>query len=169
MAQSSHVLDLGEILMGSKRRHLMFVGLVAVAALLLGACKVTGGGWIQSATGAKKATFGFNWQTTFNETTNETRATARGSWSDGDVKFKIDRGIVFTFTDGQDGCAFGFGHYVSQSKADPGDGELTICLCDYGEPGATNGDTISIQVTSGPYSGYTNSGELQGGNLQVKS
>lgn len=37
---------------------------------------------------------------------------------------------------------------------------------DDGEPGI-NGDTVSITLTGGQYNGYTNSGTVQGGNIQV--
>src|SRR4029078_1965235 len=108
---------------------------------------------------ADKATFGFTWQKTKKENV------LRGSWHDGYVKLRLDRdlGIQGTYPD----CVGGPGHYVSTSKSDPGAGTLQLSICDNGEPGPTEGDTICIHVTSGPYAGYSNSGTLQGGNLQV--
>ena len=147
------------------RRPLFFLGVIAVSALLFAGCKATGGGYIQSAFDPdKKANFGFVWQTT----EDPEKFLVKGHWSDGPVKFKLDGGFILTFTDGDDGCGFGEAQYTSISKTQPGSGTLQVILCDEGEPGPTNGDALFIQVHSGPYSGYTNFGELQGGNLQIK-
>ena len=147
------------------RRPLFFLGVIAVSALLFAGCKATGGGYIESAYDPdKKANFGFVWQTT----EDPEKFLVKGQWSDGPVKFKLDEGAIFTRTNGDDGCGIGIAQYTSTSKTYPGSGELQIALCDFGEPGPTNGDALEIRVLSGPYSGYTNYGELQGGNLQIK-
>ena len=142
-------------------RRLTLAALALVALAALAGCKATGGGYIQSAFNpANKATFGFTWQS------DDTKSTVKGNWSDGPVKFKIDSGGVVTLTDGQDGCAWGEGTYTSTSRTSPGSGNVYLYLCDYGEPGPTNGDYLEIH-TEGVFA-YDNSGSLNGGNLQVK-
>jgi hypothetical protein len=157
----------------SKLRLLAMASVLAVAALIVTGCKATGGGYIPHGTfygtqgsyppTGKKATFGFVWQTNDN---NEYLAS--GSWTDGAVKFRLDGGMVMTWSDGQDGTGFAYGSYVSQNRTYPGSGSLTLCLVDNGEPGPTNGDQLKIDIYSGPYSGYHAEGTLQGGNLQIK-
>ncbi len=145
-------------------RPLRVAAVVVISGVLLAGCKATGGGWIPSATGDGKAHFGFVWQTT----EDPDKTLAKGTWHDGDVRLRLVDGVILTFPFGGEGCAIGFAEYVSQSKARPGSGTLTIQLCDLGEPGPTNGDFIGIVINSGPYEGYTNEGVLQGGNLQIK-
>jgi hypothetical protein len=146
-------------------RRLAAAALVALAVVALSGCKVTGGGYIPSAFNpTAKATFGFTWQST----DNPDKSTVKGNWADGPVKFKLDSGVVVTITDGQDGCGYGEGTYTSTSKSTFGQqGTIVIEMCDTGEPGPTNGDGLGLALTDGPYS-YTNSGSLQGGNLQIK-
>ena len=158
-----------------KRRLVGVAVVVAVSALLLTGCKVTGGGFIPPGTitdsqtyqvtytGGKKASFGFVWQTNDNHD-----YLASGSWSDGFVKFKLNGGEVMTWSDGQDGVGFAEGGYISQNRTYPGSGHLRLCLVDAGEPGPTNGDRLTIDIDSGPYAGYHAEGTLQGGNLQIK-
>jgi hypothetical protein len=140
------------------KRMLALAPVVGLVVLGVAGCTAHGGGYIGSATGADKATFGFTWQKT------KAQNVLRGSWHDGYVKFRLDRdlGIGGLFD-----CGGGTGHYVSTSKSSPGGGTLALSICDYGEPGPTEGDTLSVNVTSGPYAGYSNSGTLEGGNLQV--
>jgi hypothetical protein len=141
------------------KRMLALAPVVGLVVLGVAGCTAKGGGYIGSATGADKATFGFTWQKT------KTQNVLRGSWHDGYVKFRLDRdlGIQGTYPY----CVGGPGHYVSTSRSNPGGGTLQLSICDEGEPGPTQGDTISINVTSGPYAGYSNGGTLEGGNLQV--
>lgn len=143
------------------RRALTVLPAVGLLALAITGCKATGGGFINSATGAKAAYFGFTW----NETSNGT--VVSGSWHDGPVKFKLDGGM-FIPPPGPS-CVEGSGTYVSTSKAHPGSGTVEMTICDYGEPGPTNGDSISVTLSGGPYNGYSDSGTLQGGNLQIHS
>jgi len=143
------------------------LGLLAVSALALAGCTANGGGWIYSAVGAKKATFGFTWRTDDSLTQSTTGELAKGSWSDGYVKFRIANGGI-DFPTGPD-CVAGSGQYVSTNRNYPGGGDLYITICDYGEPGPTAGDYVDVDPQGGPYDFYENSGTLQGGNLQIKS
>jgi hypothetical protein len=46
------------------------------------------------------------------------------------------------------------------------EGLVRVRVVDAGEPGI-NGDTVTIQVLTGPYEGYTRTGVIEGGNIQV--
>jgi hypothetical protein len=164
--------------MARTRRPALILGLLAVSALVLAGCTANGGGWINSSVGAKKATFGFTWQTdatlpqgTGDVATQSAGELAKGSWSDGYVKFRIaNGGIDFVDIYGDPfNCVVGSGHYVSTNRSYSGGGDLYITICDYGEPGPTAGDSVDIDPQGGPYDFYENSGTLRGGNLQIKS
>jgi hypothetical protein len=142
------------------KRALRVLPAVGLAAIAVAGCKATGGGFINSATGAKAAYFGFTWNST------NQGAVISGSWHDGWVRFKLDGGIVY---ESLGPCASSPGEYVSTSKSNPGTGTIEGMICDYGEPGPTNGDSISVQLNGGPYDGYSDSGTLQGGNLQLNT
>lgn len=152
------------------RRPALILGTVALSALLLAGCTMNGGGWMSSNNGAKKATFGFTWQgeeitLPFPPFVFVEPTLAQGFWSDGSVKFRILNGGIVGGSM-SDPCLEGEAEYRSQSRAHPGGGDLSIEFCDWGEPGPSAGDELSIDVESGPYSWYANSGELRGGNLQ---
>jgi hypothetical protein len=144
-------------------------GLATAALLLSGCCsqlqpwsgRGTGGGWVpSSSSSANRATFGFVWQST-----ESGPILAKGSWSDGSVKFRIVDGLLDQVD--QDDCVYGNGHYIPTGKAGT-QGDIKITLCDAGEPG-TGGDTIDLQLSGGTYDGYHKSGPLSGGNIQLKS
>ena len=52
------------------------------------------------------------------------------------------------------------------------DGRFRVLVYDQGEPGGSReditGDGFSIQLTGGPYTGYTRAGYIEGGNIQVE-
>jgi hypothetical protein len=149
---------------GFTRKHVLALAAVAgVVALSLAGCTAQGGGFIASNNGATsgKATFGFTWQTTDNGS-----IVLRGSWHDGDVDFRLDRGDSLSGSP-YSPCVSGTGHYVSTNKSHKGSGNVNIIVCDVGDPGPTNGDSIDVDPTSGVYSSYANSGQLDGGNLTV--
>jgi hypothetical protein len=152
------VLHIAKRLMG--KRAFRFLPAVGLAAIAVAGCKATGGGFINSATGANAAYFGFTWNST------NSGNVVSGSWHDGWVKFKLDGGLVF---ESPGPCANSPGQYVSTSKSNPGTGTIDARICDYGEPGPTSGDTISVQLNGGPYDGYTDGGTLRGGNLQLNT
>jgi len=147
------------------RRPALILGALAVSALVFAGCTANGGGWIPGQY-AKKATFGFTWQAD-EGFLSVSPTLAKGSWSDGYVKFRIANGGVTSFSFSGD-CLSGDGQYVSTNRNASGGGDIHIDLCDYGEPGPSSGDSVAVNLTSGPYS-YSNSGTLQGGNLKFKS
>jgi hypothetical protein len=59
--------------------------------------------------------------------------------------------------------------YDSQEPAFPGSGTLDLMMCDFGQGNNTvdPGDFITIRVDSGPYTGYQNQQQVQGGNIQA--
>ena len=141
-------------------RTRVVVPVLAAGALVVGitGCKATGGGFIQSATGADAAHFGFVMQT------NKQDNVVHGTYRDGYVKLRFDAGSVsMTF----DPCAHWTVDYVSTSPDYPGSGTAQVVVCDNGEPGPSSGDNLSIQILTGPYAGYSNAGVLEGGNLQI--
>ena len=162
--------------MARTRRPALILGLLAVSAMVLAGCTLNGGGSIGSAVGAKKATFGFTWhgddesvpQSTGDVATQSVGELAKGFWADGYVKFRIANGGI-TFFGSNPSCWYGSGEYVSQNRNYSGGGDLDIELCDYGEPGPTEGDSVDIDPTNGPYGWYENFGTLQAGNLKFKS
>lgn len=82
------------------------------------------------------------------------------------MRFRFD-GILSSSSGGPDNCIRGTLGYISQDRDFPGTGQVQVEGCDNGEPsGPSNGDTLTVQVTSGPYAGYFNSGTVEG-NLQA--
>jgi hypothetical protein len=146
----------------ARKRVLALVPVAGLIALGVAGCTAQGGGFIASSNGAPsgKATFAFTWQTTDNGTI------LRGSWHDGNVDFRLDRGTPLSGYPSSP-CVSGTGHYVSTNRANKGNGYVDISVCDVGDPGPTNGDSIDIDPSSGVYSSYSNSGQLDGGNLTV--
>ena len=56
---------------------------------------------------------------------------------------------------------------IARDPAAPSGGTLNLWVCDFGTPGTGN-DLFFLQVLDGPYAGYTNTGTLQAGNIQVQ-
>ncbi|MEA2297270.1 MAG: hypothetical protein QOF77_206 [Solirubrobacteraceae bacterium] len=65
-------------------------------------------------------------------------------------------------------CFAGTGRYVSLDSANPGSGQVGVVGCDNGRAGAPSTDTLSVNVISGPYSGYSNGPKPVVGNLTTK-
>ena len=66
------------------------------------------------------------------------------------------------------------GTYRPQEKAlRSQQGEFVVQVFDQGEPGSSQdeitGDSFSIQLIGGAYTGYTRAGYIEGGNVQVES
>ena len=145
-------------------RPARMLGLVAASGLLLAGCTTAGGGFIPTNNGAKngKAVFGF---TVTDEADGDVM---RGSWTDGSVKFRFVTGGFDFLASG--GCVPISGTYTSTTKPTTGQsGSFDLEVCDFGEPGPTSGDSIDLDPTSGPFSWYSNSGTLNGGNLKINS
>jgi hypothetical protein len=145
---------------GARRRVLKVLPAVGLTAIALGVagCKATGGGFIPSAVGADAAHFGFVMQT------NKGDNVVHGTYRDGYVQLRFDGGSVSM---NLNPCATWTVDYVSTSADNPGSGTAQVVICDNGKAGPTNDDSLSIQIQSGPYAGYSNSGTLAGGNLQI--
>ena len=142
---------------------------LALPVLLLAtACQATGMGWIPSAFDpAAKATFGFVYD-------GDTQ-TFSGSYHDhgGDVDFKgtgvLKSGPPPAGVQSKGGCLLGFPAYESTNAAHPGFGNLFLFVCDLDGDGVVrDNDFISIEVATGPYAGYANSGNPSG-NITVTS
>ncbi|TMC33520.1 MAG: hypothetical protein E6J24_09420 [Chloroflexi bacterium] len=140
---------------------------VIAAALIATACQATGMGWIPSASltdPSAKASFGFVY--------DDATQTFSGSYHDHalGVDFKgtgvLKAGPPPAGVSAKGGCLFGDPDYESQNAARPGSGSLSLTVCDLDGFGAV--DFILINVTSGPYMDYFNSG-VPSGNITVTS
>jgi hypothetical protein len=139
------------------------------------ATKFTGGGTINSTDGTDQASFSFNYKVTDTSTGS---GKAQGAYDDsyapaytsGGVEFKFD-GLLSSATGPYSECVtdgvLGTASYTSQNPNYPGGGTVDVEACDNGKPSSVTSDWISVHVTSGPYSGYSDSGDLTGGNLQA--
>lgn len=148
------------------RRLALTLGALAVSGLVLAGCTVSGGGFVDSNYyGPKKpATFGF---TVTDEPDND--SVLRGTWNDGPVKIRlVSGGFDLTLPSS---CTPISGTYTSTAKGSLGDpGSFDLTVCDNGEPGVNSGDTVDLDLTSGPFTGYSNSDtSLNGGNLKRNS
>jgi hypothetical protein len=134
-----------------------------------------GGGWIQSNNFADRATFGFSVQcrdVRQDGMAGVVLSQGQLDWHDGDVSF---HGVVAPIAVPGPTCdnitkvdfqtiTFN-GTYTPQP---PGlGGTFTANVHDGGEPGTISGDSIAIGLVGGQYSGYTNAGMIQDGNIQV--
>lgn len=172
------------VLVHHLRRHVLAVALLPLAVLLAG-CTATGGGSIPSNDPTAKATFGFSFDAPLDAPTS----TFSGSYHDPqgvvsllgvvDVAFKgtgqlhkctPSDPLCATAPPAKGGCIAGEPSYQSQNPAIPGGGTVFLFLCDLDGGGVTGDgtDSIFLQVETGPYTGYTNSGNPSG-NITVKS
>jgi hypothetical protein len=150
------------------RLRLLALSMLVVAVLVgTTGCysKLNGGGWMQSANGESRATFGIHYDA-------DLRA-ARGIYQDkaAGVRIKLTDFVVADFgTPTPDECAYYTASYQSLDKTERynENGQIyfaNIEACDNGEPGF-RGDTLGIELLFGPDDGYSNSGPILGGNLQ---
>jgi hypothetical protein len=168
-------------------RRLSYTGvLVALTIVVLAGCKATGGGYIPTAEPdvEGKATFAFNAKCT-NTTleSGEVVGVVKGQlqYNDhpADVKIHADLANAFPDLFGRSTPCEDFDDFFTDEQTDvffgtyrvPGEpkeavGEVTLEVTDAGEPGI-NGDKVTISLFGGPHGGYTNTGTVQGGNVQV--
>ena len=146
--------------------RVLALGVLLVPMLLMAAgCyeKLNGGGWMLSANGEDRATFGIHFDGT------RDRHAARGTYHDHGtgVRFRFVEEVGHAVGTGPEegDCAVFIATYKSQDKKEPGSGLVDVTACDEGEP-AVNGDTLDIFVETGPYAGYENGGPILGGNFQ---
>jgi hypothetical protein len=175
---------------GSRARRLLAVVpvVIAVAFVASGCDKLTGGGWIQSASLVlgQKASFTF---VAHCATTNVDGVPSaqfydgQFEYSDqsfnpllrihGDVQpwvFGVEPGVTcsqFNKTDLETIMASGFqGVYRTQSKTGTtGQGNFVVSVADGGEPATITGDEICVSL-DGAFD-YLDCGIVQGGNIQV--
>jgi hypothetical protein len=169
-------------------RLLGFIAVVIAFAFVLTGCeKLTGGGWIQSATliPGQKATFGFNAKcknTTVDGMPVAVFYEGQFEYDDhsfspvvrihGDVEpfdFASASGQTCKEVAAEPGLpfsAFG-GTYRTQPQVVPSlSGDFAVFAADGGEPGSLNGDELTVSLAGGIT--YSNTGIVQGGNIQVK-
>ncbi len=165
------------------------VMLVGVALLGLSGCtgnpgKVTGGGWIPSASGSGgKANFGFNGQQCV-----PGQLKGEFDYHDQPLGVKIHSTLVSASLCAGDspgsiesaacglcteiglpiGTTYGIDFtYRSTNPKIPGNGFAIVCVTDNGEgANAANPDVLAIAIPDGPYTGYSNLSYVQGGNIQ---
>lgn len=142
--------------------------------------KVTGGGWLPSASGPPgKANFGFNAahceEGVFSGQFNYHDKHAPPPFQPGGVKM---HGSVAgaKLCSSQDSCLSSSGcpdgsievavDYRSTNPRFPGEGRALACVDDNGEGSKAPADTGRIKVTTGPFAPYANEGFVQG-NIQT--
>jgi len=171
----------------SKRIRLLFV--VVFTVLSVGCESFTGGGWIVSKSGAPaKANFGFNLSCTND---GQGGVVVSGSVEYQDKGWLVTGADLMTRTlslhatldpltltttcenlDALEQFLFGqsnvyFLSYVPQPPSVGPGGVVLIQPIDNGKAGPDSTDTLNIAVSTGAYSGYTNTGTLQGGNINL--
>jgi hypothetical protein len=169
------------------RRTILLLATIALTIVVLAGCgKASGGGYIPTAVeGVEgKATFAFNAKCT-NTTleSGEVVGVVKGQlqYNDQPADVKIHADLANAFPDlfgSSTPCEF-FDDLFSDEQTDvfrgtyrvPGEpkeavGNVTLSVRDAGEPGI-NGDQVAIFLDGGPHGGYTNTGTVQGGNVQV--
>jgi len=153
---------------------------MALTIVVLAGCeKATGGGTITSDTGEGKATFAFKGKCTNTTLENgdvvaEVKGQLQYNDREADVKFHAELGGTVR-TDTATPCEdiqtnenveqF-LGVYRVSGGPKEGEGLVGLEVLDAGEPGI-NGDQVGISLDEGLYDGYTNSGTVEGGNVQV--
>jgi hypothetical protein len=171
-------------------RRVSYTGvLVALAIVVFAGCKATGGGYIPTAAeGVEgKATFAFNAKCTnttdeFGNVIAEVKGQLQYNDHPADVKIHADLVNPFPdidigsstpcedfddlFTDEQTDVFFGVYRVPGGPKEEAEEGGVILEVTDAGEPGI-NGDQVAISLSGGRYSGYSNSGIVEGGNVQV--
>ena len=163
------------------KRVMQFSFIVIVLTLALGGCKtIRGGGWLGSANGESKATFGMN------ITCENSEYYGKFTYQDHGVKVKmadgkmrhvslkawIDRTNVdygYSCDDyfPEDYTQYNFA-YRTQPDKSGGEGLGIIKLWDANLTGfPDDNDALCIEIITGPYAGYFNCGDLGGGNLTI--
>jgi hypothetical protein len=143
-------------------------------AILPGCNSVEGGGFVMSATGAGKASFGFN----LNCDGSTGRVYGEMVYIDHPLGLKahlVPTSSALTsggssVCGGASGNGDFFGDYTASPPNDkdgnarPG-GRFHVILHDGGEPGVYSGDWVNIQFIGGVFDGYQNNRPLLGGNI----
>jgi len=152
------------------RLRLLALSVLAVV-MLFGATgcweTIDGGGWMRSTDEQSKATFGIRY--------DAASEAGRGTYQDKAAGVSLrfyeareevrasdeERSDEEIFSD----CAYFYADYQSLDKTNRGSGTAYLVACDTREY-LFRGDTLHIELQTGPYAGYTNTGPILGGNLQ---
>lgn len=155
-------------------RKTRLLALVMAMGLLLTAChQASGGGFIQGVGGeGTKATFGFDYQCEIDGFEIE-GITGHFTYHDASVDMgtgypvKI-AGNVYLGCDSFSNEVSAFqGYYRPQPKKAGDGGIFKVWVTDDGTPGR-EGDTLTVWLIGGIFSGYYNSGPLLGGNITME-
>jgi hypothetical protein len=155
----------------------VLVGLMSGCAQL---GKVTGGGWMESASGSGKANFGFNANSCDAYELEDEWVDVRGrfNYHDKNADIKMNGKVVSVMEclapaenllDAPLCDVFCIGGYVvevdyrSTLTTNKGSGSARVCVWDNGEgANATASDFAKFEALTGPFAGYMNSGPVQG-------
>lgn len=155
------------------------LSVLIVSVLFFSGCiiqKGTGGGWIIVDEDGRKVNFAFQVQckegkalamVQVNDPHNPNGAVRfHGSLKTKNIEEEIPCGEPIFL--GENSLGYFLGEYTPQPKK-LGDGGLFVVLfTDAGEPGPSSGDGILIVLGGGKHDGYTISGILGGGNIQMR-
>jgi hypothetical protein len=131
-----------------------------LCAFVLAGCAVSGGGWMPGKYGGK-ATFGFS--LTCDENSNLV-----GDWTYHDKGAGVDIAGTVTADDAVPcGSITEVVPYRAQHCSSNCTGSATITVTDSGDTGRFKGDHLSVSLSGGVYAGYSNSQNVQGGNLVI--
>ena len=157
--------------------NLVTVGLLGGLALFVSGCvdfgpgKYTGGGVMDSAVeDGAKASLGFNMQALDKDEdgmvdTVKGQLQYKDRGSDVSLHGVVDGAtVIFPWFGDKESIGAFTGTYRPQPKGESG--EFTVYVFDEGEPGPSEEDSFTIEVSGGEYDGYTNSGLLNKGNIK---
>lgn len=148
---------------GLTRRRLAVAAVGAV--LVLAGCQYAGGGTVRSATGSGKAVFGFNMECPAGSNTQSgklaytdlgagvaIKATGSGPAAEGGCQSNSQGAGAFS------------GTYRATNGPD-GTGRFLL-IVNPARSGHAKGAAFSLQLTGGPFDGYSNSGPVLQGSIQ---
>ena len=160
-------------------KNMLLLVCIVMLALSLNACRtVRGGGWIESASGEGKATFGINLNCSSPD------YSGRFNYHDHGVKMEMPDGkmhklvILARITqDHETLCSdsipehtmWQFDYQVQPNKYGTsgfGSGYIQFSDADRSED-PSDEDELLINIINGPFAGYFNAGKLGGGNLTI--
>mgnify|MGYP001774078126 CR=1 FL=1 len=157
-------------------RWLRSIGVVVVSMLLLAGCRnASGGGWIPSATGEDKATFGFTFHC--KDKGGDAHLSGQLQYQDKPYGIRLHGtmgGTIEEMTCTEAASDFEValnessfdGQYRPQPKGQSG--TFFVNVVDNGEPGKLD-DEFCIVLLEGAYDGYQNCRTLGAGNIQVRA
>jgi hypothetical protein len=170
-----------EMTSSTRRARVFLLGIALALTSLLSACvdgTTTGGGWIESFEGGgNRATFAFTARCVKDKKSGDLVPKAQFEFQDRAANVAL-HGTVTSFVgengpscdpEGEDSTTADMtGTYRPQpKKLSSNVGLFELSVTDGGEPGPSNEDHVCLDLESGAYPGYSNCGDVQGGNIQV--